>query len=52
MNEDGFDLDNILDSMNLTGQWQPSSMPDILDPSLNSQVRQNKHFYYLFFLFK
>ena len=36
--EDDFDLDTILDSINLTGQWQPSSMPDIADPSLNSQV--------------
>jgi hypothetical protein len=36
--EDDFDLDNILDSMNLTGQWQPSSMPDIVDPSLNIQI--------------
>jgi hypothetical protein len=36
--DNDFDLDNILDSMNLTGQWQPSSMPDIEDPSLNIQI--------------
>ncbi|CAF1216836.1 unnamed protein product [Adineta steineri] len=29
---------NSLDSLNLSGQWQPSSMPDILDSSLNSQI--------------
>jgi hypothetical protein len=36
--EEDFDIDSILDSMNLTGQWQPSSMPAIIDPSLNIQV--------------
>ena len=37
--EDDYDLQNLLDSMNLTGIYQPSSMPDILDPLLNDQVR-------------
>ena len=52
--EDDFDLDNILDSINLTGQWQPSSMPDIIDPSLNSQVNNkqkkvdNKKLFFIF----
>jgi hypothetical protein len=53
--EDDFDLDNILDSMNLTGQWQPSSMPDIVDPSLNIQVSdliRNLIIYVLFFFKK
>jgi len=36
--EDDLDIDSFLDSMNLTGQWQPSSMPAIVDPSLNIQV--------------
>jgi len=36
--EDDLDIDSFLDSMNLTGQWQPSSMPAIVDPSLNIQI--------------
>jgi hypothetical protein len=36
--EDDFDLDNMIDSINLTGQWQPSSMPIIMDSNLNSQI--------------
>jgi hypothetical protein len=36
--EEDFDLDNILDALNVTGQWQPSTMPMVSDPSLNIQV--------------
>ncbi len=36
--EEDFDLDNIWDALNLTGQRQPSSMPVASDPSLNIQV--------------
>jgi hypothetical protein len=36
--EEDFDLDNILDALNVTGQWQPSPMPMLSDPTLNSQI--------------
>ncbi len=40
--EEDFDLDNILDALNVTGQWQPSPMPMLSDPTLNSQVGYTK----------
>lgn len=41
--EDGLDFDSLFDSINLTGQWQPSSLPTTPDASsLNSQVCKTK----------
>jgi hypothetical protein len=33
-----FDPEELFDSLNLSGQWQPSIMPDISDSILNSQI--------------
>ncbi|CAF1025814.1 unnamed protein product [Adineta ricciae] len=33
-----FDMESLLESMNLTGQSQPTTMPNVSDPSLDNQI--------------